>query len=796
MARGSLWAIVDRTAYGDCESVRLRGAQPHNAAERRTLLTPFDRLHPCVPPATWRRLQPRAWVHAVRRLARQCRQLGALHTVAGAQIELLPYQLEPALALLLGHATRLLIADEVGLGKTIQAGLIISELAAAHDGSRALVLTPAALRDQWIDELRARFGLAGLKADTAWLAATARSLPPDVNPWSMPGVFVASYDLVKRAEVLRPLEDVTWDVVVVDEAHAASPGTDRHAALHAIASRARHVVLLTATPHAGDAAAFDALRRIGDARATSDTDQPPLVLFRRSRTDVAAGSPRRTVLMPVRPSRPERRMHRLLEHYADEMHAGAAHGSHPRGVLAAVVLRKRALSSAGSLLLSATRRQHLLDAEASGDGFQLVLPLGDEDPLEDHTPDDVLGAPALSDPAEEKRLLAAVIAAARQAAAEETKISFLVRLLRRLREPVIVFTEYRDTLVRLSSIVRSSGRRMLMLHGGMTTDERSEAQRSFNESGDLLLATDAASEGLNLHGRCRLVVHFELPWNPLRLQQRAGRVDRIGQRRRVHEIVLVARDTAESLVLAPLVRRIASARSATAGGAALFDSLTESRIAAAIFGRTSLIDPLESSHAATPPSELDLRREADAEATRALLHRHWRARSGDGFQRERVMAAIGGATEQRASPVAIYRLSLRSVDGRLIHSELIAVDVRLEGQASVRLIAAGLDQRRLVKRVQAILRPTIECRLEIYERTVRVRRLREEAIAALVPSTARELVQAGLFDHRATRSVEQRHQTRRAFLDDAEDRIAVLKASVRPDVSLDPVAILVRGRRR
>src|SRR5206468_2764994 len=130
---------------------------------------------------------------------------------------------------------------------------------------------------------------------------------------------------------------------------------------------------------------------------------------------------------------------------------------------------------------------------------------------------------------------------AREAARHETKIARLVRLLEVLREPVVVFTEYRDTLLHLQ---RRLGFSAAALHGGLTRDERSAALADFASGRRrVLLATDAAGEGLNLHQACRVVVNLELPWNPMRLEQRIGRVDRIGQRRTVHAFHLIARDT-------------------------------------------------------------------------------------------------------------------------------------------------------------------------------------------------------------------------------------------------------------
>src|SRR5438132_485118 len=122
--------------------------------------------------------------------------------------------------------------------------------------------------------------------------------------------------------------------------------------------------------------------------------------------------------------------------------------------------------------------------------------------------------------------------------------------------PAVIFTEYRDTLFTLESAIQRM-RRLAVLHGGLTRQQRRTAIEAFNNgAADVLLATDAGSEGLNLQRRCRLVVNLELPWNPIRLEQRIGRVDRLGQSRTVHAINLFAHDTAESVVLARLVRRM------------------------------------------------------------------------------------------------------------------------------------------------------------------------------------------------------------------------------------------------
>jgi superfamily II DNA or RNA helicase len=783
VVRGSAWTVVDRTPHDGCVAVRLRGAQPHNSGELRTLLSPFDRLRPVASSPAWRVRRPRAWLHAVRHAALDCHPYGGLRSAPTSRIDILPYQLEPAIAVVAHGVTRVLVADDVGLGKTIQAGLIVSELAVHSGGLRALVVTPASLRNQWREELLAHFDIEAVPADAAWLAAMSRSIPADVNPWALPGTYVVSFDFIKRAEVLRPLEDVTWDLLVVDEAHAAGPATDRRAAVDAIGARSRRVVLLTATPHGGDPAQFASLCAIGEhAGAASHGEQRPIVLFRRTRADAAVETRRRTVVLPVRPSRAERRMHRLLERYADRVRAEAGRDENG-GVLAAIVLRKRALSSAGSLLASAGRRAGLLSGAAPPQPAQLSLPLGDEDPLDDDAPLAALSAPGLRDAQLEQRLLGAIVRAAAAASVRETKTACLLRLLRRLREPVIVFTEYRDTLARLAAAIEVAGHRPLLLHGGLAAEERRETQRTFNDAGGLLLATDAASEGLNLHHRCRIAVHYELPWRPLRLQQRAGRVDRIGQRRTVHEILLVAADTAERLVLAPLVRRAARARCTTSGASALFDSLTESRVAAAVLDGEEVDDDTPPPAAPSPVATVDLRQDAAREAARLIEQRAWRRSASASVRAGRIVTALRGRRTNAA--ICFFRFSMMTAAGYIAHSELIPVRLELNERGALKTHAeiraaanrVVLASARALEIVQQRHAPTLTAIRERRTKALRALHERDRQIAATVPATARQLVQAGLFDRRAARAADSHRRAAGVLFEELRDRSAALEES-------------------
>ena len=234
-------------------------------------------------------------------------------------------------------------------------------------------------------------------------------------------------------------------------------------------------------------------------------------------------------------------MHRDLEQYVRRLTEESAAG--PSGsVLVASILMRRACSSAFSLARSLERRMALLLEKPANPLDQLTLPFIDNE--SDEEPGRELGIPGLRDSSEEGRWLHRLIELARTASLCESKIHTLRRLIQRAREPVLVFTEYRDTLQHLYTALGDFA--PLRLHGGLTTRERADVLRQFTTSHTaVLLATDAASEGLNLHHRCRLVVNLELPWTPQRLEQRIGRVDRLGQQRRVHAVQLVAMNTGE-----------------------------------------------------------------------------------------------------------------------------------------------------------------------------------------------------------------------------------------------------------
>ena len=860
LVRGRAWTVVGRTAFAGCDALRLSGAGPGHAGVLCTLLVPFDRPRRLHRPSSIRVVRPRRWLHALRRAAAGAHPAGGLKRTARSAIELLPYQLEPALAMIALGVPRLMIADAVGLGKTIQAGIVLDECAFERESFRALVVAPAGLREQWSRELADRFNLPSTVAGAAWLARSSRELPPDVNPWIPPGIYVTSFDFVKQPEVLRPLEEADWDVLVVDEAHGVSLGTARRAAVHAIAVRSRRVLLLTATPHAGDPSQFEALCRIGETSADGDR----LMLFNRSRADAGTAAARRTALLPVRLTEAERRMHRLLDRYTARVCREAQARGDDRARLAAIILKKRALSSAASLAVSARRRLALLSSPPAAAERQLFLPLGDEDPLEDEEPDAALAAPGLSDTGRERRWLTAIVEAARTASRRESKTRFLLRLLSRMRQPAIVFTEYRDTLERLRDVLTAAGHHVAVLHGGMTPAERSVVQDAFNEirlpdptlnmvrlkpdttdikpdatealvrlkpdttdikpdatdskpdATEVLLATDAASEGLNLQRRCRAVVHYELPWSPARLEQRTGRVDRIGQSRRVHEILLVAGDTAERLVLAPLAKRAARAGAAMPGSSRLVDAIAESRVASAV------MDGEPIAHADRQPDIMStiappdfLRERAACEARRLRSQREWNAASGGhdpstrpGHGRSlRAGAVVVSALRIDRSSlqpglICVYTVTLSTERGDAVHTELAVVHEPDKPDEALSVARTPAAARRAIREFMETREPAVRAALLVsmtshladvasaHATVVEASQRREHALMLQGPA-ARELVQSGLFDGRALRAHAARQRAAATLVEASEERLESLASERAVRTAVDLSAILI-----
>jgi superfamily II DNA or RNA helicase len=767
--RGERWRVADIRAFDDCQLVTLSSLTPPDVGAERQMLAPFDAFDPTGGPRRHRLVRGRRWRRACRSLVAAEAPPGRLWSARLARFDLMPHQLEPALAVLRGKGSRILLADEVGLGKTIQAGLIVAELRARGAIDRLLVLTPAGLRDQWAQELSTRFAIEAPAVDGQTLRRLITTLPVGVNPWTATPMAVASVDYVKRPEVLPAVAACRWDVVIVDEAHGVAGHSERRGAIERLASRAAYVLLVTATPHSGDRRTFVSLCGLGSA---ADDE---LVVFRRSRSDVGFAARRHVRTLRVRPSAAEWRMHALLGRYS-----AAVRAERHDGWLALSVLHKRALSSAWSLAQSVERR--LLSPSADRPiGGQLVLPLGDPDgdrATADEPPawpDDI----GLADIALERRLLTALASAARLASVGETKLAALERLLRRAAEPAIVFTEYRDTLLHVH---RALARPTAVLHGGLSRDDRARALAAFSHgSQTVLLATDAAGEGLNLHHACRLVINLELPWNPMRLEQRVGRVDRIGQRRAVHAVHLVAAGTGEERVLSTLKERLARAR-ADIGVPDVFGADAERATARIVVtGEEAAPETGGLDHPSTCVDGLmlNLRKEAVDEAQRLTKVRALTHAQDD---EARLQMEGGGpwvttsrrrTTRQRMGGhvLLVWRVTCDDAHGRPVESRIVPVTIPITGARHKWRARARLGPQ--LRELDAHVRPSVEQAVDDWRRSaeanvrafVSTRLRREEAIAG---HSTPDAFQAGLFDRRADRM----HDTDRAAAADADDRHA------------------------
>lgn len=751
------------SSFDACAIIDVSGADVTNRGRRARFVLPFEAVEHVPTHDRLRVVRPARWRHTARAILADAHPLPtSLRTLRGADVALLPFQLEPALSLVMGVGTRILIADAVGMGKTIQAGLAIAEtLARTHDG-RALVVCPAGLREQWRHELVSRFRLDAAEID----AAAAASAGLSVNPWMTHAVGIVSIDYVKRAEVMRGVEEMVWDVVVFDEAHALGGRSDRAIAAAALAARSRAVIMLTATPHAGDDRAFARICDLGRL-----PDDPPLLLFRRARADAGLDRTRRVRWLSIAPSPAEQRMHAALAAYARAVWRAPTPAS-TGARLAMIVLLRRACSSASVLAASVERRLELLSGDGQPLGTQLALPLSTLD-ADDDEPAAELSAPGLEDPHEERRHLVRLLTLARDAAARETKLCALRRLLTRSGEPAIVFTEYRDTLRRITAEL---GIPYVALHGGLTFAERRQVVHRFSSGAErLLLATDAASEGLNLHERCRLVINLELPWTPLRLEQRVGRVDRLGQTRPVHAVHLVARGTSEETVVRRLVEREWRAR-ASLDRIAHVDA---SAIAATALGDEPL--PPHADPAATGPVIPELRETARAEAERIGIARAVGARD---------VAAPAGApviTAMRRSNGTCraywaWTCSVNSHDEEWLWHTIVGIqgvvaagahrtprEIRewLRACADDADAASDPGHAALLARFHQAMRPTL-MRAAARERVI------AETIQRQRASMARRLVQRGLFESREERQAAARSSTLDAALARCDARLRAL----------------------
>jgi hypothetical protein len=543
-------------------------------------------------------------------------------------------------------------------------------------------------------------------------------------------------------------------------------------------------------------------------------------------------------ILRLRLSHAEREMHAVLARYTARVwrEAGTA-GDRADARLAMIVLRKRASSGVASLEASLARRLHYLAAAPPPltPATQLLLPLdaSDED-REDEQPLGVLAAPGLEDAIAERRELSHLLDLARAALPADSKVRALERLLVRVREPAIVFTEYRDTLARLAERLQGV-EPVTVLHGGMAQAARREAVDAFTHGQSrLLLATDAAAHGLNLQARCRLVIDVELPWMPARLEQRIGRVDRIGQRRKVHAVHLVAGGTFEEEVLALLVRRIDRERSSLGYADNPLGAVGEAEAAALIFDGTPLRVGLPSPAlvmgngdvlAAADESlfrRVTLERLAEEEAARLRWMRALMGRSTNGRDKsaQPLVPVRGGSRGSAGRPlwivvrarkrlagfppglVCVYGARIVDGGGRLLEECTWPLHVSLSpplhgrrdlAAALPSLIAAAGERLQIAARQQASARvEELRAALASHHGSL----LARDSVMRRDEQQPMSPVQAGLFDRRALKAREEEHRRRAIDAAEAAARSSALAESIDVELAGDPELVLVLGLAR
>jgi hypothetical protein len=392
--------------------------------------------------------------------------------------------------------------------------------------------------------------------------------------------------------------------------------------------------------------------------------------------------------------------------------------------------------------------------------------------------------------------LSEIEARAAAAARRETKLSCLARLLRRLGrlgETAIVFTEYRDTLLHVRRHLACD---CAVLHGGLSAeDRRAELDKFSSGRCPVLLATDAAGEGLNLQGRCRVVVNLELPWNPMRLEQRIGRVDRIGQAKRVHAFHLIAHGSGERRILEHLKARLTRARIDVAVSDPLgFEDIDETELARVAGGVTD-VSALNVSDGYQPTDDRFLGHfepEAETELRRLLFARQFST------GRPPVSDADCLATAARRAPtrvalngrtLAVVLVELRDGCGRSVAAHvlpLLAAPGRHVARKELPVLTAAIEELT----TKADDGRWFRGMAELHRAFIEARRQRDAAILQCLERRPSPLAQAGLFDRRALRQAEADAWRDGELRADFERSLALLA----PPVQVRHTALLMAAR--
>ena len=519
--------------------------------------------------------------------------------LAVSNIQPLPHQLEAVYDCFLREPrTRFLLADDPGAGKTIMAGLYMKELILRRAGDRILVITPANLRPQWARELSERFSLPFTQLESGNFDAH-----PGENPWDVYNHVIVSRDFLKTERVRESFEngERTWDLAVIDEAHGYTLAVDgkglisnkseRYKVAEVVSKTADRLILLTATPHSGRDASLWGLLRLLDMESVGDR-MPKKVdvlpdryrkVSKENMKDMAGNNlfkPRHPQTVDYELAGAEWDLYEAVTDFVSRQ-LREIRGEHTKSAagFALTTMQRRLASSVRAIRRTLERRVERIEAAlADPEGYlrkrksfqSAALPEADD--MEDldeaelwRLEDKVLEEWLPETVAElelERQALGPLLTQAQDVenSRTERKLNELLDVVQREglakdhRKKLLIFTEHKDTLDYLIENLQGDFE-VAQIHGRLKLAERIAQERYFREKAQIMVATEAAGEGINLQF-CNLMVNYDIPWNPNRLEQRMGRIHRIGQTEDVYVFNLVASNTREGYVLATILRKM------------------------------------------------------------------------------------------------------------------------------------------------------------------------------------------------------------------------------------------------
>ena len=511
-----------------------------------------------------------------------------------SKVDPLPHQIEAVYHYVLKlPRIRFLLAHDPGAGKTIMAGLIIKEMKLRHLVNRILIVVPGHLKDQWRRELKEKFEEIFVIADRGSTNALYGE-----NIWSKENHIVTSIDFAKRDEVLPSLQSSQFDLIIVDEAHKMAAykysdsitKTGRYKLGEILSANSEHLLFLTATPHKGDTENFRLFLDLLEPgffatpkmlEESIEKDENSLFL-RRIKEDMKDFEgkplflPRHVSTPSYDLSDPERDLYRKITEYVRNQYNKALSSEKKRNIgFALIILQRRLASSSFALWKSLQRRRNRLkeildDFEKSKKPTAKIFDFDDAEDLseEERWQQEKLWetlsiAENRDELQKEINILAELIDEAKNVIDQEVEVK-LQKLKETMKEleknsinkKILIFTESKDTLEYLEKRIKNWGYTVNTIHGGMQLSERIEAEKIFKTQTQVMIATEAAGEGINLQF-CHLMINYDIPWNPNRLEQRMGRIHRYGQKFEVFVYNLIAQDTIEGRIFKKLFEKLA-----------------------------------------------------------------------------------------------------------------------------------------------------------------------------------------------------------------------------------------------